>query len=388
MSPTDATRQPWERPTTGRMHVVHVSRPTSEGTAVVALGYVREQLARGWDVTVACPTDGWLGYAAREAGARVRWWESGREAHKGVLPEVKALRAILRERPVDVLHLHAAKAGLVGRLADRGRHLTFYQPHGWSFLAGEGRSSDLAVRWERFAARWTDSLVCVSDDEQELGARKGIDAHSVVLRNGIDLSQWSDAASRERSVARRELGLGDGPVAVCVGRLAPQKGQHDLLDAWPAVRERVVDASLVLVGDGPDREELARRSADLPGVRLVGARTDVHRWMAAANVVVVPSRWEGMALVPLEAMASARSVVATRAIGMAETVPAGAGAVVDQGHQDALVDALIHRLAHPRVADDEGEVGRDHVERSFDSADVAAELSRTYLRRLALRRRG
>ena len=115
---------------------------------------------------------------------------------------------------------------------------------------------------------------------------------------------------------------------LCVGELSVQKGQQDLLTDWPAVRVQVPEAQLILVGDGPDRQALERLAEGVEGVMFAGARTDVPLWMAAADVVVVPSRWEGMALVPLEAMASARSVVATDVNGMMDSVPPDAGAVV------------------------------------------------------------
>ncbi|MFB9311841.1 glycosyltransferase [Nocardioides plantarum] len=369
-----------------RLHVVHVSRPVSEGTAVVALSYVRDQLERGWNVTLVCPSDGWLGYAARDLGARVRWWQSRREPTRGVLGETMALRSILAECPSDVVHLHGAKAGLVGRLAVHGRTPTFYQPHGWSFLAVDGAKAGLALRWERLAARWTDTVVCVSEDERRLATERAIDARTLVLPNGIDLAAWPRVADAERQVARDELGLDGGPVAVCVGRLSQQKGQHDLLDAWPEVHRAVPDATLVLVGDGPDRAALEARAEGLAGLRMVGARTDVRRWLVAADVVVAPSRWEGMALVPLEAMACARSIVATRAVGVEETVPDGAGAVVDLGARDDLAAALAHRLRHRDEADAEGLVGRAHVESGYDAATASAELSTVYLTRLAQRR--
>ena len=84
----------------------------------------------------------------------------------------------------------------------------------------------------------------------------------------------------------------------------------------------------MIVGDGPDRARLAGGPRSCPGCSLVGARSDVRTWLAAANVVAVPSRWDGMSLVPLEAMASARSVVATSVSGIVESVPDDAGAIV------------------------------------------------------------
>ena len=146
------------------------------------------------------------------------------------------------------------------------------------------------------------------------------------------------------------------------------------------------EAQLVLVGDGPDRRALERLADELPGVTFAGARTDVPLWMAAADVVVVPSRWEGMALVPLEAMACARSVVATDVNGVVDSVPPGAGAVVPLDDPEALSEALAHRLVDPELADEEGWQGRSHVETHHDVTTSTRELARVYLRLVGARR--
>lgn len=372
----------------GRLHVLHVSMPTTEGTAVVALGYIRHQLARGWRVTLACPSVGWLGYDARELGATVRWWEATRNPGAGVVAECLALSGVLADSRPDIVHLHSAKAGLVGRLVVRARALVVYQPHGWSFLAASGPTRAATLRWERWAATWTDELICVSEAERQLGAAAGIRLRTAVVPNGVDLTVWLPRDAEDRADARRRLALPDNPMAVCVGRLSRQKGQHDLLAAWPDVRATVPDAELVLVGDGPDRAELERRAGAGEGVRFMGSRSDVDDWLAAANVVVVPSRWEGMALVPLEAMASARSIVATNVTGIVESVPEAAGAIVPPGERGALAEAIALRLAHPDEADAEGWEGRAHVEMGHDAASSAKELAESYLRVLAARRRG
>src|SRR4051794_41373634 len=104
--------------TNRRLHVLHVSVPTTGGVATVATGYVRDQVERGWNVTVACPSRGDLGYAAREAGATVRWWRaSGRG--RGLLGATTRLSRIVTEADPDVVHLHSGTAGLAGRLVVR-----------------------------------------------------------------------------------------------------------------------------------------------------------------------------------------------------------------------------------------------------------------------------
>ncbi len=372
-------------PTNRRLHVLHVSVPTSGGVATVATSYVRDQVERGWNVTVACPSHGDLGYAAREAGATVRWWRA--EADEGTfLGAAARLKRIVAETGPDVVHLHSGKAGLVGRLVVRDRVPTVFQPHAWSFLAPRSRIQGASLRWERYAARWTTELVCVSTTERQLGESLGVHAPTTVIPNGIDLVEYRPAGARDRVHARKLLGLDDVPTLLCVGALTVQKGQQDLLADWPRVRARVPQARLLLVGDGPDRRALERLAEGMEGVVFVGARTDVPLWMAAADVVVSPSRWEGMALVPLEAMACARSVVVTGVNGVVESVPAGAGAIVELDDSAGLVAALVRRLADPALAEDEGWTGRSHVESRHDVATSARELARVYLRLVGVRR--
>ena len=380
MAPRDQPIQ-----TNRRLHVLHVSVPTSGGVATVATRYVRDQVERGWNVTVACPSRGDLGYAAREAGAAVRWWRA--DAQDSTLPgAVARLNRIVNDIAPDVVHLHSGKAGLAGRLVVRNRIPTVFQPHAWSFLAARGGVQGASLRWERYAARWATELVCVSTTERQLGESLSIHAPTTVIPNGIDLAEFRPAGTRDRVHARKLLGLDDVPLVLCVGALIVQKGQQDLLTDWPAVRAQVPEAQLILVGDGPDRQALERLAEGVEGVMFAGARTDVPLWMAAANVVVVPSRWEGMALVPLEAMACARSVVATDVNGAIDSVPPDAGAVVVLDDLPALVAALVARLEDPRLAEEEGWRGRSHVETHHDVTNSARELARVYLRLVGARR--
>ena len=151
-----------------------------------------------------------------------------------------------------------------------------------------------------------------------------------MIPNGVDLEAWPEASGEERSRRPRAgSALDERPTVVCVGRLSRQKGQDVLLEAWPAILAGVPEAQLVLVGDGPDEESL--RSSAGPRVRLVGKRADVADWLAAADVVAFPSRWEGMSLGMLEAMASGRSVVASDVGGAQEALGGEAGAVVPPG---------------------------------------------------------
>jgi glycosyltransferase involved in cell wall biosynthesis len=370
--------------------VLHVAQPVDGGVPRVVVDLVEDQVSRGWRVIVACPASGWLADAARAHGAEVVRWEAGRTPGLSTITQARHLARVIRRTQPSLVHLHSSKAGLAGRLAVRGSLPTVFQPHAWSFDAVHGGVGRASKAWERIAVRWTDLVVAVSQDERERGERAGIRATYAVAANGVDVNRF---APRDRDEARRQLGLDTRPTVICVGRLARQKGQDMLLDTWPQIRAQVPDARLVLVGDGPAREGLAARGLD--GIDLVGAVIDAAPWYAASDVVVLPSRWEGMALVSLEAMACARSVVSFDVAGARESLLAGdggsggspgdrdgddlgdAGVVVPTGDVDSLAREVARRLADPELAAAEGDAGRARVVAHFDVRQTSSHLSET-----------
>jgi glycosyltransferase involved in cell wall biosynthesis len=167
----------------------------------VALGYVRDQVERGWNVSVACSSRGSLGYDARENGARTYWWQAEREPNRRILGECVTLSRIIQEADPDVVHLHSSKAGLAGRLVLRNRIPTVFQPHAWSYLAARGGVRAASIRWERLATRWTAITVCVSEAERAAGGHLGIDSRTVVIPNGVELTSFPPQGSRDRVAA-------------------------------------------------------------------------------------------------------------------------------------------------------------------------------------------
>jgi glycosyltransferase involved in cell wall biosynthesis len=345
------------------MRIVHVTQPVTAGVAAVVLRLAIDQRDRGWAVSIVCPPTGWLPDRAEEAGIAVHGWSAARAPGPRTVVETARLRRVLDRLAPDVVHLHSSKAGLAGRLAVRGRWPTIFQPHLWSFQTADGRLGSASAAWEEFASRWTDQLVCVSDDELAAGRAAGVTSAAEVVCNGVDTDRLRP---RRRSAARCALDLDPtAPTAVCVGRLARLKGQDQLLAAWPAVLAEVPSARLVLVGDGPMADRWRTHPvADHESVHWAGHSEAVADWYAAADVVVLPSRAEGMALVPLEGMACGRAVVAFDVGGVRQSV-ADAGAVVPAGDVAALARAVAARLAEPARAEREGRRGRHRAEALF-----------------------
>lgn len=364
-------------------HVLHVTQPVDGGVARVVTDLVRAQRAAGLDVTVACP-DGDLAQTLRELGADVRHWHATRAPGLTLPGEVRRLARVVGEVRPDVLHAHSAKAGLAARLAVRGRIPTVFQPHAWSFEAVGGIAAAAALAWERWAVRWAARVVCVSEAERALGVRAGVRAHYRVVPNGVDPERFHPAAgTAPLTVPAPFAGLGPAArLVVCVARLCRQKGQDVLLDAWPSVLRRVPGTRLVLIGDGPDEGRLRHRApAD---VLFAGAVPDVVPWYQAADLVVLPSRWEGMALAPLEAMACGRPVVVTDVAGARESLPPShrAHCLVPAGRPGPLADALTRLLLDAPLRESLGRQGRRHVLTAHDvrhSAEAVAALYRELL---------
>jgi len=372
-----------------QLTVFHLVQPVDGGVARVVTDLVRAQVAEGLRTVVACPPDGQLAADAAEAGAGVHAWSAARAPGPQLVREVLTASRLIRRSAPHVVHAHSAKAGLAARLAVRGRVPTVFQPHAWSFDAVEGRAAELALKWERYGTRWSTRTLCVSETERRAGEEAGIAARWSVIRNGIDLGHFRPDDGAGRASARARLPLlcdipADAPLVVCVGRLCRQKGQDVLLRAWPQVGAAVPDARVVLVGDGPDREQL--RSVAPPGVLFAGARRDIRPWFQAADVVVLPSRWEGMALAPLEAMACGRPVVVTDVNGARESLPPGHAdlALVPPEDPQALAAALSRLLADSALREEMGRQAQVHTRASCDVRKTAAAVSGLYQELLSL----
>lgn len=354
---------PPEAPST--LRILHVTQPVDGGVAAVVADLAAHQAADGHRVAVASP-DGWV---REQLAPDVDWhrWSSTRQPGRSLPGEARALARIVRDVEPDAVHLHSSKAGLVGRLVIRGRRPTVFQPHAWSFHAAGGAQRLLSRWWERAGARWTSLLLACSGDELREGMTAGVAVPARVVLNGVRTPSPA-ALDVDRARIRAELGVTDDvPVLAVVGRLCVQKGQDVLLDAWPAIRRAHPRAVLVLAGDGPERAALQARATS--GVTFLGHRPDALRVIAAADLVVAPSRWEGLSLSLLEAMSCGRPVVSGDVSGAAGALRAGspeaAGIVVPVGDPAALGDAVVELLGSPQRCRAMGARGRERVGRRY-----------------------
>ncbi|MCJ7738143.1 MAG: glycosyltransferase family 4 protein [Anaerolineae bacterium] len=296
---------------------------------------------------------------------------------------VATLVHLIRRRAVDIVHVHSQEAGLLARVVARmaGAPGVIYTPQ--TIDIRRARWHWLYRLCERTLASVTDAIVSVSEWDRQRLMQWGIPHHKIVtIPNGIDLTAFDGTV--DVGSLRRELGLdADRPLVMQVGRLSAQKAPLAFVaGAARVVRERP-DAQFALVGEGPLREAVAAhiRALDLDGhVHLLGWREGACRLIAAADVVSLTSRWEGMPHALLEAMAWSRPVVATAVNGCPEIVVDGApGFLVPSGNTTVWAGRVLDLLNEPAMAAAMGRQGRKRVEERFSVQEMIARIERLYL---------
>lgn len=347
--------------------ILHVAQPTLTGLAIAVASLVEFQRSQGIDARIAAPPTGLLVELAADHSIPYLPWNSVRSPGLSVWAECRELKKIIEEFDPDVIHLASSKAGLVGRLAIRGRRPTVFSPHGWSFFV-PGPTKALSLRWERFASRWTHQFHVACIEEAQAGIDRGVDGNYVWGLNSVDIDQFKPADEAEREEIRERLEVANVPTVVCVGRLCFQKGQKPLLEAWRSVVAIEPTARLLLIGDGEDEMDL--RAMNCPNVEFLGNRRNVRDWFVAADLVVQPSRYEALSLSVLEALSCARPVVAFDALGMRTAIGTVAGAIVPIDDCDSLAREIVRRLQDQDLRYQEGQAGRRRMVEHFDAVTV------------------
>ena len=282
------------------------------------------------------------------------------------LRSLAELRRVFRERAVSIVHTHDTRGGLLGRLAGRSLRLdcihTVHTPA--FFLKDRGLGIRVYQRAESALNRWaTRTVVFVSPTIQALYVRKGLvrGAQSVCIPNGIE-PFWFEPGEDAAMVQPPELDRALGEARfIYVGRLSPEKDVPTLLRAFALALAEMPRARLTIVGDGPARAELERTAVQLGCANPISwmgsmPREDVRAALQAADVFVLPSRFESMSYTLLEAMACGVACIATQVGGNADLIRHGeTGILVPPNDPQALAEAMARlsgsreeraRLAH------------------------------------------
>lgn len=263
---------------------------------------------------------------------------------------------------------------------------------GRPWVVGGLRVAERQKRWHLWLDRMTSPLssgaVCVSEGVRRFSRDVGgwSDDRLVVIPNAVDVALYDGV----EALPRAAVGVPqDDFFVLYVGRLNVQKGLPVLLDAFERVVSVRPGVSLVLVGEGPERGRLSDRIAASPRlagrVQLLGARGDVAELLKAADLLVLPSLWEGMPNVVLEAMAARRASAASAVEGSEDLiVPGETGWLVPPGDPSALADALLDAASDPSRLLRFGEAARARAEAEFNPSRTVSAYERLWAGLLGL----
>ena len=385
-----------------RVKVLRVIARLNMGGPALHVAYLTAGLReRGYDTTLVAGSlargEDSMDFVARELGVAVeRLPELRRDisAIHDLRAVVHLAQRIRRERPT-ILHTHTAKAGAVGRLAallagDARPPIVVHTFHGHVLRGYFGPLRSLAFRLlERQLARMTTALVAVSPEVRDDLVRLGVAprAKFTVVRVGIELGER--VAGRDgRDETRRVLGIPPTAFTVgWIGRMTAVKRTSDVLLAFKRLRERGVDATLCMVGDGPDREPLERKAHELGVMRdtlFLGYQEDVAQFYAAFDAMILPSGNEGTPVSAIESLAAGRPVVATRVGGVPDVVRDGQdGFLVETGDVDGLAAALERLAGDEELRTQMGDAGRERVLPRYSVERLIDDVDRLYRSLLA-----
>lgn len=264
---------------------------------------------------------------------------------------------LMRDEAPDAVHTHSSKAGILGRLAARlaGVPAVIHTFHGFGFNDRmRPLTRALSVGIERLAATWADSLIFVSKSNMETARAEdlGDPARWSLIRSGVKLSAFP--APVDRDAKRRELGVRlHKPLILGIGNLKPQKNAEDFLRVAEAALKDVPEACFLFVGDGPLRPQLEARIAlrGLSGkVKLVGWRRDTAELLAAADIFLLTSLWEGLPRALVEAMKTGLPCACYAVDGVGDLLEDGVnGRTARAGDWETLSKAVVGLMKDPAL---------------------------------------
>jgi len=370
------------------------------GSGLNTLATLRGLRSRGLDAELACGDPG--GEARGESLAAIAGREGIpvhrlRRLGRPIDPRRDALALLeiarlIRRRGYRIVHTHNSKAGLLGRIAARavGVPAVIHTVHGWAFDQAETSGARALYRvLEQLAAPLAHRTIVVSRALEDAAAAARIPggARREILHSGIDLGAFR--AARRDGALRASLGAREDTFLVGqVARIWEGKGHETLLRAFARLFGACPRARLAIIGGGPGRAGLERRSSDMglsSFVTFTGHRDDVATLTAQLDAATLLSRYEGMGRVVLEALAAGVPVVASRVGGIGELVREGKNAFLVAPEDDAgVASALLGLAGDPALRHRMAAAAREGVDERFDAERMVGRIAEIYREALAL----
>jgi glycosyltransferase involved in cell wall biosynthesis len=381
------------------VRILHIhTLPVISGSGLNTYLTMRGMDRTAYEVELACAPGGKLIELIRGQGMKVRLFKNlvqPLNPLKDLLGLIDLTRFLKRKR-YHIVHTHNSKAGFIGRLAAKwaGVPIIVHTVHGFAFHDREPAWRQILFRnLERLASRWCDKMVFISQPLIDWALRDRIARREKILKiySGIELDQFKPVPEEEKKALKKAWGIREeAPVVGMVSKLWEGKGHATLLQAFEGLKQEIPEAVLVIVGEGYLREKLADLVVRLGlkgSVLFTGFQMDVRRIIATFDVAVLPSFFEGMGRVLLEAMAMGKPVVASSVGGIPDLVQNGKnGLLVTPGSVSELKSGLLTLIRDKNLAEEMGKEGRKRISEEFSASRMAQSIEKLY--RELLQRKG
>lgn len=291
---------------------------------------------------------------------------------------IKQVRNFIKKETPDILHIHGTRAAFWVRLAViwlKNRPKLIYTLHGFHIVRRNFLSRWFLIRIERFLNHWTDILVCVSKADRNLVLKyKTILPEKIItIKNGIDIDKFK---------VKRELELENSFTLSSIGRLHPPKDFSTILRALKLIISQIKNVKLLIIGDGPLRKSLereARRLALGDYVKFLGFRKDIPVLISISDLVILSTKWEGLPLVPLEAGAARKPIIASNVEGVRETIIDGeTGFLFKFGSARDLADKILKLSRSKELSKKIGDTAYNFVSENFNKERMIREYQNLY----------
>ncbi|MBU1853369.1 MAG: glycosyltransferase family 4 protein [Candidatus Omnitrophica bacterium] len=372
-----------------RFKVLHVhTLPIVSGSGINTLLTMTGLRKYGYEVEFACAPGGPLVDEAVNNGIEFRPVRNfvQRVNMYNDLMTLWELAYIMKRKRYDIVHTHNSKAGFIGRLAARiaGVPIIVHTIHGFSFHEYEKPLYRKLFIWlERFAARFADRLIVISEPLKEWGLalKIGKPSQYVTIYSGIEIEKFQIRIDIEQK--RHLFGIKSSDLVIgVVSKLWEGKGHKCILQAARPVIAKIPNVKFMFVGEGYLRKELESltRQLGLNGhVIFTGFRNDIPEVTAIFDIAILASFFEGLGRVLLEAMIYSKPVIATKVGGIVDVVDDGVtGLLIPPGDSTALSEAMVKLLSDRGLRERMGRAGREKIDNKFGAQTMVCQIREVY----------
>lgn len=373
------------------VRILHIhTLPIISGSGINTFLTMRGMEGTRYESALACAPGGALIELVQRHGMKVETFHSLVQPLQPVM-DFKAILDLtrhLRRKPYHVVHTHNSKAGFIGRLSAKLARVPVivHTVHGFAFHEQEPSWRRLLFRnLERLASHWCDRMIFISQPLVDWALKEKIGSSRRMTRiySGIEMDRFHPVSETEKNNLRGKWGLrAEDAVIGIVSKLWEGKGHDLLLRAFKEIREAKPHARLVIVGEGylmESLKDLVRQTGLSDAVIFTGFLEDVPQIIATFDVAVLPSYFEGMGRVLLEAMAMEKPIVGTAVGGIPDLIEQGVnGYLVTPGSEKELASALLKILDDKSLALNMGQAGRRKMTDRFSAESMVRSIQEVY----------